>query len=188
MLYDTHHNSGPVSNIDDENYFKQYIRDVPDFPKKGIVFKDITPLLRDFGAFNKAISKILERFSREEINVVACIEARGFLLGSAIAYNLGAGLVPIRKIGKLPWEINRVCYELEYGTDTLEIHKDAITPGQRVLLVDDVLATGGTAKAAIDIIDNMGGKMVCAVFLLELSELGGREKTANNAVYSLVRY
>ncbi|MFC1962794.1 adenine phosphoribosyltransferase [Chloroflexota bacterium] len=174
--------------MDDEDYFKQYIRDVPDFPKKGIVFKDITPLLRDLGAFNKSISKILERFSQEEINIVACIEARGFLLGSALAYNLGAGLVPIRKVGKLPWEINKACYELEYGTDTLEIHKDAISPGQRVLLVDDVLATGGTAKAAIDIIGNMGGNIVCAAFLLELSELAGRKKTENTAVYSLIRY
>ena len=174
--------------MNDDNYFKQHIRDVPDFPKKGIIFKDITPLLGDASAFRRAIRKMSHRFINEKINIVACVEARGFLIGSAIAYNLGAGLVPVRKIGKLPCETNNACYGLEYGNDTLEIHKDAIAPGQSVLLVDDVLATGGTAKAAVDMISNMGGEIVCAAFLLELSELNGRTKTGNTRVYSLIRY
>ena len=157
--------------MNDDNYFKQHIRDVPDFPKKGIIFKDITPLLGDASAFRRAIQKMSHRFINEKINTVACVEARGFLIGSAIAYNLGAGLVPVRKIGKLPCETNDACYGLEYGNDTLEIHKDAIAPGQSVLLVDDVLATGGTAAAKAELVKKQGGIVFGPAFFIELKFL-----------------
>jgi len=182
-----HHNSGlVVSKSEDE--FKKYIRDVHDFPKKGVVFRDITNLLKNGEAFQKVIDTIAFRFSQEKIDIVCSVEARGFILGSAIAYKLGAGFVPIRKKGKLPWNTHHKAYDLEYGEDELEIHIDAISSGNHVLLVDDVMATGGTVKASVDLIRKMKGKLVCAVFLIELLELKGREKLEDVPAYSLIQY
>ena len=182
-----HHNSGLVTS-EPEDEFKRYIRDIPDFPKKGVIFRDITNLLKNGEAFRKAVDRIAFRFSQEEIDVVCSVEARGFILGSAIAYTLGAGFVPIRKKGKLPWNTHQKSYKLEYGEDHLEIHIDAISSGNHVLFVDDVIATGGTAKAAVDLIRKMKGKLVCATFLVELLELKGRKKLEDVPVYSLIQY
>jgi adenine phosphoribosyltransferase len=181
------HNSGLVTN-ESEGEFKRYIRDIPDFPKEGIIFRDITNLLKDGVAFQKAIDKIAYRFSQEEIGVICSVEARGFILGAALAHAMGTGFVPIRKKGKLPWKCHKQSYELEYGQDELEIHMDAISSGVHVLFVDDVLATGGTAKAAVDLIKKMKGKLVYAAFLIELQELQGRTKLEEVPVYSLIRY
>ena len=182
-----HHNSGLVTNKS-EDEFKRYIRDIHDFPKKGIIFRDITTLLKNGDVFQKAIDKIAYRFSQEEIAVICSVEARGFILGAALSHAIGAGFVPMRKKGKLPWNTYQQSYELEYGQDELEVHTDAITPGTHVLFVDDVLATGGTAKAAVDLIKKMKGKLVCAAFLIELQELQGRKKLEEVPVYSLIRY
>ncbi len=146
-----HHNSG-LDTSESEAEFKKYIRDVHDFPTKGIIFRDITNLLKKGEVFQKAVEKIAYRFSQAEIDVVCAVEARGFILGAAIPYALGAGFVPIRKKGKLPWYKHQKSYNLEYGADELEIHIDAIRSGNNVLFVDDVIATGGTAKAAVDLI------------------------------------
>ncbi|MGB9880889.1 MAG: adenine phosphoribosyltransferase [Anaerolineae bacterium] len=164
------------------------IRDVPDFPVKGVLFKDITTLLKDPDAFQEAIDALVDRFLDEEIDIVAAIEARGFIFGAPLAYELAAGFVPIRKPGKLPWEKISASYTLEYGTNTLEIHKDAIQPGQRVLLVDDVLATGGSAKAAAELIEKLGGKIVSIVFLVDLTYLKGMEKLQGYNVFSLIKF
>nr|MBC7244925.1 adenine phosphoribosyltransferase [Chloroflexota bacterium] len=164
------------------------IRDVPDFPVKGVLFKDITTLLKDPDAFQEAIDALVDRFLDEEIDIVAAIEARGFIIGAPLAYELAAGFVPIRKAGKLPWEKISASYALEYGTNTLEIHKDAIQPGQRVLLVDDVLATGGSAKAAAELIEQLGGKLVSIVFLVDITYLKGMEKLKGYDVFSLIKF
>ena len=182
-----HHSSGLVTNKS-EDEFKRYIRDIHDFPTKGVIFRDITNLLKKGEVFQKVVDKIAYRFSQEEIDVVCAVEARGFILGSAIAYGLGAGLVPIRKKGKWPWHKHQKSYDLEYGADELEIHIDAISPSNHVLFVDDVMATGGTAKAAVDFIKQMKGKLVCATFLIELLELQGRKKLEEVPVYSLIQY
>ncbi len=182
-----HHNSGLAAN-ESEDEFKRYIRDIPDFPKKGVIFRDITNFLKNGEAFQQAIDKIAYRFSQEEVDVICSVEARGFILGAALSHAMGAGFVPIRKKGKLPWNTHRQTYELEYGQDELEIHIDAISSGIHVLFVDDVLATGGTAKAAVDLIRKMKGKLVCAAFLIELQELQGRAKLEDVPVYSLIRY
>ncbi len=182
-----HHNSGLVINESEEE-FKRYIRDIRDFPKEGIIFRDITNLLKNGDVFQKAVDKIANRFSQEEIGVICSVEARGFILGAALSHAMGAGFVPMRKKGKLPWNTHQQSYELEYGQDELEIHIDAISPGTHVLFVDDVLATGGTAKAGIDLIRKMKGKLVCAAFLIELQELQGRTKLGEVPVYSLIRY
>ena len=182
-----HHNSGLVTN-ESEDEFKGYIRDIPDFPKKGIIFRDITNLLKNGDMFQKAVDKIAYRFRQEEIGIICSVEARGFILGAALSHAIGAGFVPMRKKGKLPWKCHQQSYELEYGQDELEIHVDAISPGIRVLFVDDLLATGGTAKAAADLIKKMKGKLVCAAFLIELQELQGRAKLEEVPVYSLIRY
>ena len=182
-----HHNSGLVTN-EPEDEFKRYIRDIPDFPKKGIIFRDITNLLKNGDVFQKAVDKIAYRFSQEEIGVICSVEARGFILGAALSHAMGAGFVPMRKKGKLPWNTHQQSYELEYGQDELEIHTDAISSGTHVLFVDDVLATGGTAKAAVDLIKKLKGKLVCAAFLIELQELQGRTKLEEVPVYSLIRY
>ncbi|MGQ9493436.1 MAG: adenine phosphoribosyltransferase [Anaerolineae bacterium] len=164
------------------------IRDVPDFPVKGVLFKDITTLLKDPDAFQEAIDALVDRFLDEEIDIVAAIEARGFIIGAPLAYELAAGFVPIRKPDKLPWEKISASYTLEYGTNTLEIHKDAIQPGQRVLLVDDVLATGGSAKAAAELIEQLGGKLVSIVFLIDITYLKGMEKLKGYDVFSLIKF
>jgi adenine phosphoribosyltransferase len=169
-----------------ETDFQKYCRDVPDFPRKGVLFKDITPLIGNGPVFKQAIDEIASHFAREHIDVVACIESRGFIIGSALAYRLGCGVVPVRKKGKLPWHVYSQTYELEYGQDTLEIHRDAFAAGQRVLLVDDVLATGGTAAAVISLVRMMQGELVGAAFLMELKSLKGRSKIDNVNVFALI--
>jgi adenine phosphoribosyltransferase len=167
---------------------KALIRDVPDFPQKGIVFKDITPLLADRNAFSSVIDLIVVHYGRGNIDKVVGIEARGFILASPVAYHFGAGFVPVRKEGKLPWQSDREEYALEYGTAVLEIHKDAIHPGERVLIVDDVLATGGTALAAAKLVEGLGGKVMGIACLIELTFLNGRDKVAGYDFFSLITY
>jgi adenine phosphoribosyltransferase len=167
---------------------KGLIRDIPDFPQKGIVFKDITPLLADENAFSSVIDLIVVHYGRSNIDKVVGIEARGFILASPVAYHFGAGFVPVRKEGKLPWNSEREEYELEYGTAVLEIHKDAIDPGDRVLIVDDVLATGGTARATARLVERLGGKVVGIATLVELTFLKGRDKVAGYDFFSLITY
>ena len=171
-----------------EEQFRSLIRDIPDFPRKGILFKDITPLLRDGRSFKNAVDETVKFFSNKKIDLVACIEARGFILGSAIAYKLGAGLVPIRKKGKLPYRTRRVSYSLEYGEDALEVHEDAIRPGEKILVVDDLLATGGTSSAVLELVESSGGEVVGIVFLIELASLKGREKLKGHKVHSLIEF
>ena len=168
--------------------FKKSITDVPDFPKKGIMFKDITPLLADAKVFAAAIDKLAEPFIGKGVQIVAGIESRGFLLATPIAYRLGAGVVPIRKKGKLPRAVKSASYSLEYGTDSIEAHADAFTKGTKVLLVDDVLATGGTAAAAVELIESIGGTLAGAAFLIELSFLKGKTKLPGRDIHSLVTY
>lgn len=167
---------------------KDYIRDIPDFPKKGIIFKDITPLLQNPEAFKNSVDEMCGRFKNKKIDVVVSVESRGFILGAAVAYKLGAGFVPVRKKGKLPFRTERVTYELEYGTDTLEIHCDAIKKGQNTLIIDDLLATGGTTKATIDLVEKHGGKVAGVVFLIELEFLKGRKKIEAYPVHALIKY
>jgi adenine phosphoribosyltransferase len=172
----------------DTERLKSLIREVPDFPQQGIVFKDITPLLADEVAFSSVIDMIVVHFGRGTVDKVVGIEARGFILASPVAYHFGAGFVPVRKAGKLPWETDSEEYELEYGTETLEIHRDAFRPGERVLIVDDVLATGGTARATAELVERLGGKVVGIACLVELSFLEGREKLEGYDFYSLITY
>jgi len=166
----------------------EFIRDVPGFPKPGIVFKDITPLCRNPQALKEAISGLAEPFRDANVDVVTAAESRGFIFGGAVACRLGAGFVPVRKPGKLPAETTCEEYDLEYGTDTLEIHTDAIRPGERVLLLDDLLATGGTMAAMARMVERLGGKVVGISFLIELTFLNGREKLGDYEVVSLIRY
>jgi adenine phosphoribosyltransferase len=167
---------------------KQLIRDIPDFPQKGIVFKDITPLLADENAFSSVIDLIVVHYGRGNIDKVVGIEARGFIVASPVAYHFGAGFVPVRKEGKLPWDTEREEYDLEYGTAVLEIHKDSIQPGERVLIVDDVLATGGTARATAELVERLGGKVMGIACLIELSFLDGRKTVQNYDFFSLIAY
>ncbi len=155
---------------------KQYMRSIPDWPKKGILFWDITPLLADAEALSAAIKALAESYKDSAIDYVAAVEARGFIFGSAVAEALGAGFVPIRKKGKLPFDTKSVTYDLEYGQDTLEVHVDAVKPGSKVLMVDDLLATGGTMAAACKLIEKIGGQVAAIAFLIELDDLHGREK------------
>ncbi|MCL6581050.1 MAG: adenine phosphoribosyltransferase [Firmicutes bacterium] len=167
---------------------KAMIREIPDWPKPGISFKDITTVLRDGAAWHSAISQLAELCRPFRPEVIVAPEARGFIIGSALAYALGAGCVPVRKRGKLPWETVRGEYLLEYGADVLEIHRDAVRPGARVLVVDDVLATGGTLAATIDLVEQIGGTVVGAALLIELTYLPGREKLSKYPVVSLIQY
>lgn len=155
---------------------KSKIRTVPDFPKKGIMFRDITSLLQDPVGLRMTIQNFMKRYIEEDIDVVVGIDSRGFILGGALAYELGKGFVPVRKKGKLPAETESVTYDLEYGTDTLEIHKDAIKKGQKVLIIDDLLATGGTALAAASLVKKLGGEVVELAFIVDLPEVGGAKK------------
>ncbi len=164
------------------------VRDIPDFPKPGVTFKDITPLLADADGFRSAVDGIADQFDGEQVDRVLGVEARGFLLAAPIAYRFGAGLTPVRKAGKLPWQVEAEEYELEYGTDLLEIHRDALNGGDRVLVVDDVLATGGTAAATVRLVERLGGVVVGLGFALELEFLHGRDKLPGRRVTSLVRY
>lgn len=164
------------------------IRDVPDFPKPGILFRDITPLLGSPKAFGAVLDLLQARFGKDKLDVVVGMESRGFLFGAPLADRLGVGFAPIRKPGKLPCATESASYELEYGTDTLEIHRDAVSPGKRVLVVDDLLATGGTARAAVDLVRRLGGDVVACAFVVELAALEGRARLAQESVHSLVVY
>ncbi len=167
---------------------KKLIRNIPDFPQKGIGFKDITTLLREPKAFTQTVEKLCEPFKNSKVDIVAGIESRGFIFGGAVAVELGAGFVPIRKQGKLPAEILSEEYALEYGTDVIEIHKDAVKTGMRVLLVDDLLATGGTAAASVRLLKKLGSEVVGAAFVIELDFLGGREKLKEIPLHILINY
>jgi adenine phosphoribosyltransferase len=164
------------------------IREVPDFPKPGILFYDITTLLKDGPAFREAVALMLEPYRGTEIDLVVGMESRGFIFSAPMAFELGVGLVPVRKLGKLPHETLSVEYALEYGSNTLEIHKDAIQPGQRVLIVDDLLATGGTVRGTVDLVQRLGGEIVGLSFLVELVFLKGRERLDGLAVASVIEY
>ena len=167
---------------------KQHIRHVPDFPKAGILFYDITTLLREPQGFQAAVDRLAEPYTSKQIDVVAGIESRGFILGAAVAQRLGAGFIPIRKPGKLPSKALTASYDLEYGKDALEIHEDAVQRGQRVLIVDDVLATGGTAGAAIELVGKLGGELRGVAVLIELLFLKGRSRIPGNDIYSVLQY
>ncbi|MFH1278749.1 MAG: adenine phosphoribosyltransferase [Candidatus Eisenbacteria bacterium] len=167
---------------------KSRIREVPDFPKKGIVFKDITTLLADPSAFGAAVERMEEVLHGRRVDKIVCVEARGFLFGAPLALRLGAGLVPVRKPGKLPAETIREEYTLEYGTDSVEMHRDAIRSGDHVVLVDDLLATGGTAAAAARLVERAGGTVECLLFLIELSFLSGRRLLGGREILSLIEY
>lgn len=167
---------------------KRLIREVPDFPKPGINFYDITTLLKDANGFKKAVDALLERVKGEKIDTVIGIESRGFIFACPMAYELGAGFVPVRKPRKLPAEKVSVSYELEYGQDSLEMHKDAVGQGHRVLIVDDLIATGGTARAVVDLVESLGGQVVGLAFVIELAFLNGRSKLNGYNVHSLISY
>jgi adenine phosphoribosyltransferase len=173
---------------DHTDRLRRLIREVPDFPQQGIVFKDITPLLADEAGFSMAIDLIVAHFGRGTVDKVVGIEARGFILASPVAYHFGAGFVPVRKKDKLPWETESEEYELEYGVETLEIHRDAFQPGERVLIVDDVLATGGTARATAQLVGRLGAKVVGIACLIELSFLKGRDQITGYEFFSLLTY
>ncbi len=167
---------------------KKFIRDIPDFPQKGVMFRDITTILKNPEAFKFCIDSIVNKYKNSTIDKVVSIEARGYIFGGAIAYNLGCGIVPVRKLGKLPAETVRMEYELEYGKNVIEIHKDGIEKGERVLLFDDVLATGGTMLAACKLVENLGGVVVACAFIANLTYLSGTEKLKDYEVYALVEY
>ena len=164
------------------------IRDIPDFPKKGFIFKDITTLLKDKEAFREAVDRLAEPFEGKPVDLVLGIESRGFIFAAAVAYKLGVGFIPARKPGKLPAETISATYELEYGTDSIELHRDAIKSGQNVLIVDDLIATGGTAKAACELVEKLGGKVLGVAFLIELTFLKGRNKLRDYDVFSLIEF
>jgi adenine phosphoribosyltransferase len=167
---------------------KSKIRHVPDFPKAGILFYDVTTLLRDPEGFKVAIDSLSNPYKDRGISLVVGIESRGFILGAAVADRIGAGFIPVRKVGKLPSKTVKVSYDLEYGSDSLEMHNDAIEQGQRVLIVDDLLATGGTARATVDLVKQVGGKVVGIACLIELVELGGRAKIAGEDLFTVLQY
>ncbi|WP_455544562.1 adenine phosphoribosyltransferase [Intestinibacter sp.] len=167
---------------------KKCVRVIEDFPQKGISFKDITTLLQNGEALKYTVDQIVEDLKDEKIDIIVGPEARGFLIGTPVAYALGAGFVPVRKPGKLPGEVERFEYDLEYGSNVLEIHKDAIKPGQKVAIVDDLLATGGTTEAAIKLIEKLGGEVVSIQFLIELEDLQGKDKLKDYHINSLIKY
>src|SRR3954449_449856 len=167
---------------------RAHVRDIPDYPQPGIVFRDITPLLAAPDVFAGTVDALAAPFEGERIDKVVGVEARGFVFAAPVAYRHGAGFVPVRKPGKLPWEIEREEYELEYGTDLLEIHRDAVLPGERVLIVDDVIATGGTAAATARLVERLGGEVIGFGFIIELAFLKGREQLQGRDVVSLITY
>jgi adenine phosphoribosyltransferase len=164
------------------------IREVPDFPKPGILFYDITTLLKDAGAYRESIRLMLEPYRGDQLDIVVGMESRGFIFSAPMAYELGAGLAPVRKLGKLPAETLSVEYALEYGSNTLEIHRDAIQPGQKVLIVDDLLATGGTVQGTIDLVERLKGEVVGLAFLVELEFLHGRDRLPDRRITSVIKY
>ena len=167
---------------------KAAIRDVPDFPKKGIIFKDITPILKDPELLRGTIDLLVKRYEDQGIDYVVGVEARGFILASALAMRLGAGFIPVRKPGKLPCDTHKATYDLEYGTDSIEIHQDAVRAGDRVLIADDLLATGGTLEAAVKLIESIGGKVDTCIVAIELAFLEGRKRAPGKEIVSLLRY
>lgn len=170
------------------NYLAKSIRSIPDFPKPGILFRDITTLLKDKKAFKAAVDLIAKKFSAKKIDYVVGVEARGFIFGGALSTKLNAGFIPVRKKGKLPWKTKGITYNLEYGTDTLEIHEDALKPKDKVLIVDDLLATGGTVKAVADLVEGQGAKITGIAFVIELVDLKGRDKLKKYPIVSLVEF
>ncbi len=170
------------------HWITDLVREIDDFPTQGVTFRDITPLLGDALGFGRAITELARRFDDIPADRVLGIEARGFIIAAPVAYRMGAGFVPVRKAGKLPWQVVREDYSLEYGSDKLEIHRDAIHPGERILVIDDVLATGGTAAATVRLVEALGGVVVGVGVLIELEELGGRARLGGHLVESLARY
>jgi len=164
------------------------IRNIPDFPKPGILFRDVTTLIQNKVAFKKSVDLLAKKYKGKGIDKVVGVEARGFIFGAAVAHKLGAGFVPVRKKGKLPYKTISTTYELEYGTDTLEIHKDAINPHEKILIIDDLLATGGTVCAVIDLVNQLGGKISAIAFVIELVDLHGKDKLKEYPVYSLIKF
>ena len=173
---------------DDHGALRSYVREIADYPSEGVVFRDITPLLGDAQVFAQAVGAIVDGFSGIAVDRVVGVESRGFIFGAPVAYRMGAGFVPVRKAGKLPWAVVREEYQLEYGSDKLEIHRDAIHPGERILIVDDVLATGGTAAATATLVETLGGVVAGFAFLLELDELDGRSRLEDRTIKSLLHY
>lgn len=167
---------------------KKLIRDVPDFPKKGIIFKDITTLISKPKAFKCVIDLLAKKFKKAKIEKILCVESRGFIFASALAYKLGIGIIPVRKPGKLPYKTIKETYALEYGTDTLEMHIDALKKGERVLIIDDLLATGGTVKACTQLVEKMGGEVAGIGFVIELDFLHGRDKLGKYDIFSIIKY
>ncbi|MGM0507560.1 MAG: adenine phosphoribosyltransferase [Fusobacteriota bacterium] len=167
---------------------KELIRDIPDFPKKGILYRDISTLLKDKIGYKNSIDELYKRYKDEKIDYIVGVEARGFLFGTPLAYLLGIGFIPARKPGKLPSQTESIEYDLEYGTDSIEIHKDAFEKGSNILIVDDLLATGGTASAVIKLVEKLGGNVKEIAFLIELTGLGGKEKLKGHDVYSMLKY
>jgi len=167
---------------------KELVRDIPDFPKKGIMFKDITPLLQKPSSLKEIVKKITDHYANQKIDIIVGAEARGFLIGPAVAINLNAGFVPVRKPGKLPYDTVSETYDLEYGTDTLEIHRDAIKAGDNVLMVDDLLATGGTMAASCKLVESLGGKIAGCAFIIELGFLNGKNLLSKYDIFSLIQY
>jgi len=167
---------------------KTKIRDIPDFPKPGILFKDITPLVQNPDSLRFAIEQLIKPFKNSNITAVAGMEARGFIFGSLAAWELNVGFIPLRKPGKLPYDVQSVAYALEYGEASLEAHIDAIKPGDRILLIDDLLATGGTAKASCQLVEKLGGEVVACAFVIELAMLHGRDQLDNTPIHSLIQY
>lgn len=174
----------PTSNLD----LSRFIRAIPDFPKPGVLFRDITPLLADAAGLREAVARLADPFRDQTIDVVAAAEARGFIFAAPLAIELGKGFVPVRKPGKLPYETRRFQYDLEYGTDTLEIHCDGVRPGERVLLVDDLLATGGTMQACCRLVEQCKAEIVACAFVIELTGLRGAQRIAPHKTYSLLKY
>jgi adenine phosphoribosyltransferase len=166
----------------------EYIRDIPDWPRKGILFRDITPLLASPQAFSAAVEALCAPWREAGVEYVAAVEARGFIFGAAVAAHLGAGFIPIRKKGKLPYETERATYDLEYGTDCVEMHRDAVPAGAKVLMVDDLLATGGTMRAACQLIEKVGAQVVGIAALIELTDLHGRDRLSSYQVHTVIRY
>ena len=172
----------------ESTWVRDHVRSIPDHPQPGVVFRDITPLLGDAATFTAAVDGLVGDFAGSPVDRVVGVEARGFIFASAVAYRIGAGLVPVRKAGKLPWAVVREEYDLEYGSDKLEIHRDAIHPGERILIIDDVLATGGTAAATARLVETLGGVIAGLGFVIELDDLGGRKHLGERPVKALLHY
>ena len=183
-----HVTPGDALSLEQTTWLKKYIRSIPDYPQPGILFRDITPLLQDAHALRLAVETMANRYKDAHIDQVVGIESRGFIFGTPLAYLLETGFVPVRKKGKLPAEVIAVEYELEYGSSVLEMHSDAIRPGQRVLVVDDLLATGGTTAGTIKLVEQLGAQVISLAFLIELSDLGGRSRLNGHEVFSLLTY